>query len=94
MAWTSKHAAKWREAMDEQRKRQRRYTNHIICPACNSKVAPLQSRVVKPPLSKLKKNEDIVEYTCPACDEELIVQIHIPTPTYSTYVKKYLEEDS
>ena len=91
--WTNKDVDKYREALAERHRREVCYTSQPVCPACKTKVTTTAVDLIKSHSTDLREDEDFTDFKCSECREELIIQIHIPLPTYSTYVRKHLEKD-
>ncbi len=85
MTWNKESIDAWKAIQDKKRKQERRYTDTPICPSCGGAV------LFKNITTRLTKNEDFGPATC-LCGQLLVVEIHVPRPTYSTYTKEYVTE--
>lgn len=95
MSWTNENIEKLKQTWKDRNKREQCFTVAPKCPACGT------PQIVNEMVLKGEPKEATFHQvdgatgilSCQNCEEELLVVIHIPAPTYSTYVTAALQED-
>lgn len=95
MTWSKENIEKLKHSWRDRDKREQCFKPAPKCPSCevSSNTCKISVKGGQKASSHLTKNEDHVVCKCPLCGEELLIIIHIPKPTYSTYVASSLPKE-